>query len=161
MNKRTTGTLIALAYVLQEAAAKFAAQEIGTYKLRRSAGVVMRAAVKAIGVIGKDVIVDKGPHREVSDALKRQAQRTLDDFVAVATLHMQRRQLYCPEFVCARIMGCHLAIDHLIRKHNAPKEWRKLEAVTATMLSMLLVDLGEEEALMYRVAEGFEERCAA
>lgn len=58
-------------------------------------------------------------------------------------------------------MGCHLAIDHLSRKYNAPKEWRKLEAVTATMLSMLLVDLGQEEELMYRVAESFEERCAA
>lgn len=60
-----------------------------------------------------------------------------------------------------RGMGCHLAIDHLSRKYNAPKEWRKLEAVTATMLSMLLVDLGQEEELMYRVAESFEERCAA
>ena len=161
MNKKAVGTLVSLAYVLHGAAEKFTAEDIATYKLRRQAERVMRNCIKAIGSIGGLVLVEKDGHREVTDALKRQAQRTLDDFVGVASIHMQRRQMYCREFVCARIMGCHLAIDHLSRKHGAPKEWRKLEAVTATMLSMLLVDLGAEEELMYRVAESFEGRIAA
>lgn len=161
MNKKAVGTLVSLAYVLHGAAESFAQENVGTYKLRRQAERVMRNCTRAIGSIGGLVLVDKGDHREVTDALKRQAQRTLDEFVGVASIHMQRRQMYCPEFVTARMMGCHLAIDHLSRKHGAPKEWRKLEAVTATMLSMLLVDLWHEEELMYRVAESFEERCAA
>ena len=150
-----------MAYVLHGAAEKFTAEAVATYKLRRQAERVMANCIKAIGSIGGLVLVERDGHREVTDALKRQAQRTLDDFVGVAGLHFERRQMYCREFVAARIMGCHLAIDHLARKHNAPKEWRKLESVTATMLSMLLVDLGSEEETMYRVAEGFEERCAA
>ena len=58
-------------------------------------------------------------------------------------------------------MGCHLAIDHLARKHGAGKEWRKLESVTATFLKMLVHDQEAEEGLMYRVAESFTERVAA
>lgn len=161
MTKRTTGQLMSLAYVLHGAAEPFAKPEVSGWKLRRQAGIVMKHCLNAIGSIGGLLLIDKDGHREVCDTAKRQAQRTLDEFVSVAGLHMQRRQLYCPEFVCARIMGCHLAIDHLIRKHGAPKEWRKLEQVTATMLSMLLVDLRDEEALMYRVAESFEGRIAA
>ena len=161
MNKRAVGTLVSLAYVLHGAAEKFTAEDVATYKLRRQADRVMASCIKAIGSIGGLVLVEKDGHREVTDALKRQAQRTLDDFVGVAGLHFQRRQMYCREFVAARIMGCHLAIDHLARKHGAPKEWRKLESVTATMLSMLLVDLWAEEEVMYRVAESFEGRIAA
>jgi len=160
-NKKAAGALVALAYVLNGAADKFTDPAVSTYKMRRQAERVMRNCAKAIGSVGGSVSVDKGDHREVNDALKRQAQRTLDEFVGAATVHMQRRQMYCREFVCARIMGCHLAIDHMARKYGAPKEWRKLEQVTATMLSMLLVDLGDEEALMYRVAESFEGRIAA
>jgi len=161
MNKRTTSTLVCLAYVLHGAAEKFASPEVGTYKLRRQAERVMRNCVRAIGSVAAEVIVDRGEYREVNDVLKRQAQRTLDEFTGAAMIHMQRRQMYCPEFVCARVMGCHLMIDHLARKYGAPKEWRKLESVTATMLTMLLVDLGETEEMMYRVAESFGDRVAA
>lgn len=161
MNKRAVGTLVSLAYLLHGAADKFAPVEVGTYKLRRQAEVVKKNCLSAIESIGADVLVVKGGRREVSDALLRHTQRMLDDFASVAMLYMERRQMYCPEFVTARIMGCHLAIDHLSRKHNAPKQWRKLEAVTATMLGMLMADLGAEEETMYRVAESFEGRIAA
>lgn len=161
MTKRTTGQLISLAYVLHGAAESFAKPEVGTYKLRRQAERVMRNCTSAIGSVGASVIVDRGDHREVNDALKRQAQRTLDDFVGVAGLHMARRDFYTPSFVTARVMGCHLAIDHLTRKHGAGKEWRKLESVTATFLAMLVHDMPEDEARMYRVAESFTERVAA
>ncbi|HSW65235.1 MAG TPA: hypothetical protein VLH56_18285 [Dissulfurispiraceae bacterium] len=161
MTKRTTGQLVALAYVLHGAAESFAKSEVGTYKLRRQAERVMKNCLNAIGSVGASVIVDRGDHREVSDALKRQAQRTLDDFVGVAGLHMARRDFYTPSFVTARVMGCHLAIDHLARKHKAGKPWARLEAVAATMLGMLISDMPEAEARMYRVAESFTERVVA
>ena len=161
MTKRTTGQLIALAYVLHGAAESFAKPEVGTYKLRRQAERVMRNCINAIGSVGASVIVDRGDHLEVSDALKRQAQRTLDDFVGVAGLHMARRDFYTPSFVTARVMGCHLAIDHLARKHRAGKPWARLERVTATFLGMLVHDQAAEEGLMYQVAESFTERVAA
>ena len=161
MTKRTIGQLVSLAHVLHGAAESFARPEVGTYKLRRQAERVMRNCINAIGSVGASVIVDRGDHREVSDALKRQAQRTLDDFVGVAGLHMARRDFYTPSFVTARVMGCHLAIDHLARKHRAGKPWARLERVTATFLGMLVHDQAAEEGLMYRVAESFTERVAA
>lgn len=161
MNKSTTGQLISLAYVLHGAAESFAKPEVSGWKLRRQADRVMRHCLNAIGSIGMAVIVDKGPHREVSDATKRQAQRTLDEFVGVAGLHFERRQFYCPEFVAARVMSCHYAIDAAIHKHKLGKKWRMLEQVAATMLGMLLSDMADEEAVMFRVAESFEARCAA
>lgn len=161
MTKRTTGQLISLAYVLHGDAESFANPEVSGWKLRRQAERVMKHCINAIGSVGSSVIVDRGDHREVSDALKRQAQRTLDDFVGVAGLHMARRDFYTPSFVTARVMGCHLAIDHLARKHRAGKAWERLESVTATFLGMLVHDQGAEEGLMYQVAESFTERVAA
>ena len=161
MNKSTTGQLISLAYILHGAAESFAKPEVSGWKLRRQADRVMRHCLNAIGSVGAAVIIDKGQHREVSDATKRQAQRTLDEFVGVAGLHFERRQFYCSEFVAARVMSCHYAIDAAIHKHRLGKKWRMLEQVTATMLAMLLEDMGEAEALMFAVAESFEGRCAA
>ncbi len=160
-SKRTTGQLISLAYVLHGAAESFANPEVSGWKLRRQAERVMKNCINAIGSVGASVIVDRGDHREVSDTLKRQAQRTLDDFVGVAGLHMARRDFYTPSFVTARVMGCHLAIDHLARKHGAGKAWARLESVTATFLGMLVHDQAAEEGLMYQVAESFTERVAA
>lgn len=120
----------------------------------------MRHCINAIGSVGAAVIVDKGPHREVSDATKRQAQRTLDEFVGAAGLHFERRQFYCSEFVAARVMSCHYAIDAAIHRHGLGNQWRMLEQVTATMLGMLLEDMGESESLMFKVAETFEWRIA-
>lgn len=161
MTKRTTGQLISLAYVLHGAAERFAKPEVGTYKLRRQAYRVMRNCINAIGSIGGLILVDRDGHREVCDAAKRQAQRTMDEFVSVAGMHMQRRDFYTPTYVAARMMACHLAIDEAIVRHGLPKEWRRLESVTATMLGMLINDMPEDEARMYRVAESFAERCAA
>ena len=161
MTKRTTGQLISLAYVLHGAAEPFAKPEVGGWKLRRQAGIVMKHCLNAIGSIGGMLLIDKDGHREVCDTAKRQAQRTLDEFVSVAGLHMQRRDFYTPAFVGARMMACHLAIDEAIHRHVLPKEWRKLESVTATMLGMLINDMPEEEERMYRVSESFTERCAA
>lgn len=161
MNKSTTGQLISMAYILHGAAESFSKPEVSGWKLRRQAERVMKHCLNAIGSVGAAVIIDKGPHREVSDATKRQAQRTLDEFVGVAGLHFERRQFYCSEFVAARVMSCHYAIDAAIHKHKLGKKWRMLEQVTATMLGMLLEDMGETEAVMFRVAEAFEGRCAA
>lgn len=161
MNKKAVGTLVSLAYVLHGAAESFAKPEVGTYKLRRQAGIVMKHCLNAIGSIGGLLLVDRDGHREVCDTAKRQAQRTLDEFVSVAGLHMQRRDFYTPAYVAARMMACHLAIDDAIVRHGLPKEWRKLESVTATMLGMLIHDMPEEEARMYRVSESFTERVAA
>ena len=161
MNKRTTGQLISLAYVLHGAAEPFGKPEVGGWKLRRQAAIVMKHCLNAIGSIGGLLLVDRDGHREVNDTAKRQAQRTLDEFVSVAGLHMQRRDFYTPAYVAARMMACHLAIDDAIRRHGLPKEWRKLESVTATMLGMLIHDMPEEEARMYRVSESFTERVAA
>ena len=161
MNKRTIGQLVATAYVLHGAAESFAKPEVSGCKLRRQADRVMRHCINAIGSVGAAVIIDKGPHREVSDATKRQAQRTLDEFVGVAGLHFERRDFYTPRFVGARVMGCHYAIDAAIHRHKLGKKWRVLEQVTATMLSMLLEDMGEAETLMFAVAETFEGRIAA
>ncbi len=161
MNKRTTGQLISLAYVLHGAAEPFAKPEVSGWKLRRQAGIVMKHCLNAIGSIGGLLLVDKDGHREVCDTAKRQAQRTLDEFVSVAGLHMQRRDFYTPCYVAARMMACHLAIDDAIVRHGLGKEWRKLESVTATMLGMLVHDMPDDESRMYRVAESFTERCAA
>ena len=161
MNKRTTGQLISLAYVLHGAAEPFVKPEVGGWKLRRQAWIVMKHCLNAIGSIGGLILIDRDGHREVCDTAKRQAQRTLDEFVSVAGLHMQRRDFYTPAFVGARMMACHLAIDEAIVRHGLPKEWRKLESVTATMLGMLISDMPEEEARMYRVSESFTERVAA
>lgn len=161
MTKRTTGQLISLAYVLHGAAEPFAKPEVGGWKLRRQAAIVMKHCLNAIGSIGGLILVDRDGHREVCDTAKRQAQRTLDEFVSVAGLHMQRRDFYTPPFVATRMMACHLAIDEAIHRHGLPKEWRKLESVTATMLGMLIHDMPEEEARMYRVSESFTERVAA
>ena len=84
MTKRTTGQLVSLAYVLHGAAESFAKPEVSGWKLRRQSERVMKNCINAIGSVGASVIVDRGDHREVSDTLKRQAQRTLDDFVGVA-----------------------------------------------------------------------------
>ena len=161
MNKKAVGTLVSLAYVLHGAAEPFVKPEVGGWKLRRQAGIVMKHCLNAIGSIGGLILIDRDGHREVCDTAKRQAQRTLDEFVSVAGLHMQRRDFYTPSFVATRMMACHLAIDEAIHRHGLPKEWRKLESVTATMLGMLIHDMPEEEARMYRVAESFTERCAA
>lgn len=161
MNKSTTGQLISLAYILHGAAESFSKPEVSGWKLRRQADRVMRHCLNAIGSVGAAVIIDKGQHREVSDATKRQAQRTLDEFVGAAGLHFERRDFYTPRFVGARVMGCHYAIDAAIYKHKLGKKWRMLEQVAATMLRMLLEDMGEAEALMFAVAESFEGRCAA
>lgn len=161
MTKRTTGQLISLAYVLHGAAEPFAKPDVGGWKLRRQAGIVMKNCLNAIGSIGGLILIDKGGHREVCDTAKRQAQRTLDEFVGVASLHMARRDFYTPAYVSARMMACHLAIDEAIHRHGLPKEWRRLESVTATMLGMLIHDMPEEEARMYRVSESFTERVAA
>ena len=161
MNKRTIGQLVATAYVLHGAAESFAKPEVSGWKLRRQADRVMKHCLNAIGSVGAAVIIDKGQYREVSNATKRQAQRTLDEFVGAAGLHFERRQFYCSEFVAARVMSCHYAIDAAIHRNGLGKKWRMLEQVTATMLGMLLEDMGEAEALMFRVAETFEGRCAA
>ena len=161
MNKATTGQLVSLAYILHGAAESFAKPEVGGWKLRRQAERVMKHCLNAIGSVGAAVIIDKGQHREVSDATKRQAQRTLDEFVSVAGLHMQRRDFYTPSFVATRVMACHLAIDDAIVRHWLGKKWRMLEQVTATMVAMLVSDMPEEEARMYLVAESFTERIAA
>ena len=161
MTKRTIGQLVSLAYVLHGAAEPFARDGVGTYKLRRQADRVMRNCLKCIGSAGTGVLVMLDGKREVADATKRQAQRTLDEFVSVAGLHMQRRDFYTSCFVGTRIMACHLAIDDAIVRHRLGGEWRKLESVTATMLGMLLHEMPEEEARMYRVSESFAERCAA
>ena len=161
MNKRTTGQLISLAYVLHGAAEPFGKPEVGGWKLRRQAAIVMKHCLNAIGSIGGLILVDRDGHREVCDTAKRQAQRTLDEFVSVAGLHMQRRDFYTPSFVATRMMACHLAIDEAIHRHGLQKEWRKLESVTATMLGMLIHDMPEEEVRMYRVSESFTERVAA
>ena len=161
MNKRTVGALVSLAYVLHGAAEPFAKPEVGGWKLRRQAGIVMKHCLNAIGSIGGLLLVDKDGHREVCDTAKRQAQRTLDEFVSVAGLHMQRRDFYTPSFVATRMMACHLAIDDAIVRHGLGKKWRMLEQVTATMLVMLVSDMPEAEARMYLVAESFTERCAA
>lgn len=161
MNKSTTGQLISLAYILHGAAESFAKPEISGWKLRRQADRVMRHCLNAIGSVGAAVIIDKGRHREVSDATKRQSQRTLDEFVGVAGLHFERRDFYTPSFVGARVMSCRYAIDAAIHRHGLGKKWRMLEQVTATMLGMLLSDMPEKEAVMFKVAESFEGRCAA
>jgi hypothetical protein len=161
MNKKAVGTLVSLAYVLHGAAEPFSKPEVGGWKLRRQAAIVMKHCLNAIGSIGGLVLVDRDGHREVCDTAKRQAQRTLDEFVSVAGLHMQRRDFYTPAYVAARMMACRLAIDDAIVRHGLPKEWRKLESVTATMLGMLVHDMPEDEARMYRVAESFTERVAA
>ena len=161
MNKSTTGQLISLAYILHGAAESFAKPEVSGWKLRRQADRVMRHCLNAISSVGAAVIIDKGQHREVSDATKLQSQLTLDEFLLAAGLHFERRDFYTPRFVGARVVGCHYAIDAAIHRHGLGKKWRMLEQVTATMLDMLISDMPEEEARMYLVAESFEGRCAA
>ena len=75
MNKKTTGQLISLAYVLHGAAESFAKAEVGNWKLRRQAERVMKNCLNAIGSVGSAVHVERDGHKEVNDALKRQAQR--------------------------------------------------------------------------------------
>ena len=161
MTKRIIGQLVSLAYVLHGAAEPFSLPNVGTYKLRRQASRVMANCLRCIGAAGPGVLVMVDGKREVADATKRQAQRTLDEFVGVASLHMQRRDFYTSTYVASRVMACHLAIDDAIVRHGLGSEWRKLESVTATMLGMLLHDMPEEEARMYRVSESFTERVAA
>ena len=107
------------------------------------------------------MIVKSNGQRTVRESTFRQMTKVSDAFVRIAASKMEKRQLYCPEFVITRVMAAHYAIDAMSRKHGLWKDWKMLEQVTATMLGMLLSDMPEQEAQMFAIAESFEMEVAA
>lgn len=160
-NLPALGALISVTGLLHSAAETFAKPDVSGYKLRRQAGRVMDNCTKAIESASKHMIVKSNGQRTVRDATLRQMTKVSEAFVRIASSKMEKRQLYCPEFVCARVMACHYAIDAMRHKHGMGREWAMLEQVTATMLGMLLSDMPEQEAQMFAITEDFYLEVAA
>lgn len=162
MTVKTIGTAIGIVALLQTAAETLHDPAVSTYALRRQAERVMRACHKAINsapdgmvIIGKDGAV------KLRDSLQRSSDRIAKTFVRIAGANLDRRQMYCPVFVASRIMACHYALDSMIHRHNMPGCWRMVEQTAYTMLKMLVADMPEEEALMFKISEAFEMEVAA
>ena len=92
-------------------------------------------------------------NRELPDALRRKVVRHAEAVLACGRRVMPDR-LFCPPFVAARLMACQYFLDHHLRQHGMRRgPWRYLEQTSATLLSMLLQDLAEDEADMFAITE--------
>ena len=157
MNIKTVGTAIGIVALLRSAAETLAEPSISTYALRRQAGRVMRACDNAIASAPSGmVIVNRDGAMQLRDSLRRSTDKIAKSFVRIAGNNLDRRQMYCPVFVAARVMACHYALNSMIYRHDMPRLWRMVEQTSYTMLKMLVVDLESEEAVMWKIAEAFE-----
>ena len=157
MNIKTIGPAIGIVALLRSAAETLADPSVSTYALRRQSGRVMRACDNALASAPSGmVLVNRDGALQLRDSLRRSTERIAREFVRIAGNHLDRRQMYCPVFVGARIMACHYAINTMIYRHAMPRPWRMVEQTSYTMLKMLIVDLESDEAVMWKIAEAFE-----
>ena len=162
MTTKTIGTAIGITALLKTAAETLEDRAVGTYQLRKQAGVVIRACNKAIASSPDGLVVtNKNGDPTLRDSLRRSTERIAREFVRIAGNHLDRRQMYCPVFVGARVLACHYALNSMIYRHGMPRPWRMVEQTSYTMLKMLIVDLESEEAVMGKIAEAFEMEVAA
>ena len=162
MTIKTIGTAIGIVALLRSAAETLADPAVSTYKLRRQADAVMRACDKALAAAPDGMVtVNRSGALQLRDSLHRSTDRIAKEFVRIAGNHLDRRQMYCPVFVCARVLACHYALNSMIYRHDMPRPWRMVEQTSFTMLKMLFVDLESEEAVMGKIAEAFEMEVAA
>lgn len=162
MTVKTIGTAIGIVALLQTAAEVLHDPAVSTYALRRQAERVMRACHRAINSAPDGmVIVGNDGAVTLRASLQRSSDRIAKAFVRIAGSTLDRRQMYCTVFVASRIMACHYALNAMIYRHKMPGCWRMVEQTAYTMLKMLVADMPEEEALMFRISEAFEMEVAA
>ena len=162
MTIKTIGTAIGITALLKTAAETLADRAVSTYPLRKQAEVVIRACDRAISTAPDGLVtISSSGALHLRDSLHRSTDRIAREFVLIAGNHLDRRQMYCPVFVGARVLACHYAINSMIYRHDMPRPWRMVEQTSYTMLKMLIVDLESDEAVMGRIAEAFEMEVAA
>ena len=155
MTIKTIGTAIGIVALLRSAAETLADPSVSTYALRRQAARVMRACDNALASAPSGMVTIS------RDSLHRSTDKIAKSFVRIAGNNLDRRQMYCPVFVGARVLACHYALNSMIYRHAMPRPWRMVEQTSYTMLKMLIVDLESEEAVMGKIAEAFEMEVAA
>ena len=117
----------------------------------------MRACDNAIASAPSGMVtINRYVEMQLRDSLRRSTAKIAKSFVRIAENNLDRRQMYCPVFVGARVMACHYAINTMIYRHNMPRPWRMVEQTSYTMLKMLIVDLESEELVMWKISEMFE-----
>ena len=159
---KTIGTAIGIAALLKTAAEMLDDRAVSTYQLRKQAKVVIRACDKAISTAPDGLVtISRDGALQLRDSLHRSTDRIAREFVRIAGNHLDRRQMYCPVFVGARVLACHHALNSMVYRHDMPRPWRMVEQTSYTMLKMLIVDLENEEAVMGKIAEAFEMEVAA
>ena len=154
------GSAASVVALLKTAAETLAREDVSAKKVRISADIVMRACDKAIfAVAGPLVHASADGSRVMNGATLRDVRRASDAFTRIAQARLERRQMYCAEFVASRLMACHLAVNALRMRHRdrLGKEFKKLDDVAATLLGKVLKGLGEHEPTMYEIAEAFTE----
>ena len=157
MTIKTVGTAIGITALLKTAAETLDDRDVSTYRLRKQAGVVIRACNKALATAPDGLVVaNKNGDPILRDSLHRSTDRIAREFVRIAGNHLDRHQMYCPVFVGARVLACHYALNSMIYRHDMPRPWRMVEQTSYTMLKMLIVDLESDEAVMGKIAEAFE-----
>lgn len=162
MNIKTIGTAIGIIALLKTAAEVFADPSVSTYALRRQAGRVIRACDNAIASAPSGMVtISRDGEMQLRDSLRRSTAKIAKSFVRIAGNNLDRRQMYCPVFVGARVMACHYAINTMVYRHKMPRPWRMVEQTSWTMLKMLIIDLESEELVMWKIAEAFEMEVAA
>lgn len=151
------GSVASVVVLLKTAAETFADPEVGTRKVQISAERVIRACDAAIVSISDDFL-EEGTEgkRIVKDSILKGVGRISDLFVKKAAARLERRQMYCAEFVGARVMACHYALETMSRRHRLGKKFQKLDGVATTFLAMLLKGLDQHEAVMFAIAEDFQ-----
>lgn len=88
----------------------------------------------------------------VPPSMERKIKRQNEEVVRIGK-RVLGDVMYCSPFTVARIMAAHLFLEHMIKREKWGRSWRYFEQTTATLLSMLLQDLGEDEERMYALAE--------
>ena len=157
MNIKTVGTAIGIVALLKTAAEVFAEPSVSTYALRRQSGRVMRACDNALASAPSGMVtINRDGEMQLRDSLRRSTAKIAKSFVRIAGNNLDRRQMYCPVFVGARVMACHYALNSMIYRHDMPRPWRMVEQTSWTMLKMLIVDLESEESVMWKIAGAFE-----
>jgi hypothetical protein len=152
-----SGPAAAVACLLKTAAETMLKPEVSTKKVRTSADIVLRACDVAILSVSGEFL-EKGPggERRIKGSVLKRTIRAAEAFEKIAAKHLERRQMYCAEFVVARVMACHYALNSLRFRHRLGKEFERLDGVAATFLGKLLRGNESHEATLFAIAEDFE-----
>ena len=157
MTIKTIGAAIGIVALLRSAAETLADPSVSTYALRRQAARVMRACDNALASAPSGMVtISRDGAMQLRDSLHRSTDKIAKSFVRIAGNNLDRRQMYCPVFVGARVLACHYALNTMVYRNNMPRPWRMVEQTSYTLMKMLMCDLEDDEAKMGAIAMDFE-----